>query len=268
MSPPSRGFELLREAALSLAEEHRGIASLVNPRQTEAVAYRSSPLSTPEAIGLPGAAPGTLLPDFPLQVPEGHLTQHLGPSFTLLAFSPDVASDDLARAAVTTAASAVARRTPVDLDLLLLCPTHSFTSPAATTGTRRAADEPSWRLAAVDAGLLREHAPHGHALYLLRPDRHVAARRHLQEQESPADLEAWLDAALRRACGAGPSSLPPDQLTEKASLEATRTGQAAVENGQVEDAGIGNGGIESGMKKDSMENGSMERKKGSMEKHG
>ena len=39
MSPPSRGFDLLREAALSLAGAHRGIAALINPRQTEAVRY-------------------------------------------------------------------------------------------------------------------------------------------------------------------------------------------------------------------------------------
>jgi 3-(3-hydroxy-phenyl)propionate hydroxylase len=46
MSPPHRGFDLMREAALSLAGHHPGIARLVNPRQTTAVTYRQSSLST------------------------------------------------------------------------------------------------------------------------------------------------------------------------------------------------------------------------------
>jgi len=60
MSPPSRGFDLLREAALSLSEAHRGIAQLINPRQTQAVRYAASPLSSPgdelPAGPLPGEA--------------------------------------------------------------------------------------------------------------------------------------------------------------------------------------------------------------------
>jgi 3-(3-hydroxy-phenyl)propionate hydroxylase len=39
MAPGSRGFALMREAALSLAGSHRQIASLLNPRQTAAVPY-------------------------------------------------------------------------------------------------------------------------------------------------------------------------------------------------------------------------------------
>ncbi|MFS2168378.1 FAD-dependent monooxygenase, partial [Variovorax sp. Varisp62] len=52
MSPPSRGFDLLREAALSLSEKHRGIAQLINPRQTQAVCYVDSPLSSGEGDAL------------------------------------------------------------------------------------------------------------------------------------------------------------------------------------------------------------------------
>jgi 3-(3-hydroxy-phenyl)propionate hydroxylase len=47
MSPPSRGFDLFREAVLSLAEAHRDIANLINPRQTHAVTYEKSRLSSP-----------------------------------------------------------------------------------------------------------------------------------------------------------------------------------------------------------------------------
>ena len=220
MSPPSRGFELLREAALSLAAEHRGIASLVNPRQTEAVAYLASPLSTPDARTLPGPAPGTLMPDFPLQVPGGHLTQHLGPSFTLLAFSPTEGSDDFAHGAMTAGAAIIGEKTPVDLDLLFLCPTQFFTESAGMGGTKGEVGDGTWRCAAVDHAVIREHAPQGHTLYLLRPDRHVAARRQIEQQDSRAVLEAWLDEALRRACGADrPFSAPKEPAMEKDTME-------------------------------------------------
>ncbi|MEJ7686599.1 MAG: FAD-dependent monooxygenase [Variovorax sp.] len=46
MSPPSRGFDLMREAALSLSGAHRGIANIINPRQTQAVRYERSALSS------------------------------------------------------------------------------------------------------------------------------------------------------------------------------------------------------------------------------
>jgi len=46
MSPPHRGFELMREACLSLAARHTGIARLINPRQTHAITYVDSPLSS------------------------------------------------------------------------------------------------------------------------------------------------------------------------------------------------------------------------------
>ncbi len=34
MAPPSRGFELMRDAVLSLAARHPALRSLINPRQT------------------------------------------------------------------------------------------------------------------------------------------------------------------------------------------------------------------------------------------
>ncbi len=86
MSPPHRGFDLMREASLSLAGRHPGIARLVNPRQTQALAYAHSPLSTADEGG--GAwAPGAPLVDG--QTADGrHLTDLLTPGgFTLLAFA-------------------------------------------------------------------------------------------------------------------------------------------------------------------------------------
>lgn len=64
MSPPSRGFDLMREAALSLAGAHRDIAQLVNPRQTEAVRYAASALSSDGDAWPAGPLPGQVMPGF------------------------------------------------------------------------------------------------------------------------------------------------------------------------------------------------------------
>src|SRR5574337_842586 len=45
MAPPSFAFELMRHAALSLAVKHPDLRSLINPRQTSAIAYGASPLN-------------------------------------------------------------------------------------------------------------------------------------------------------------------------------------------------------------------------------
>ena len=87
MSPPSRGFDVMREAALSLAGTHVGIAELINPRQTAAVAYAQSPLSTADVdTWRSGPAPGEVLPEVALGAGTGagHLTQQVGPGFVLL----------------------------------------------------------------------------------------------------------------------------------------------------------------------------------------
>lgn len=89
MSPPHRGFDLMREACLSLAGRHPGIARLVNPRQTHAITYAGSPLSCGDE-GAPeeGLPPGAPLVD--ARTADGrHLTDLLAPDgFTLLAAAP------------------------------------------------------------------------------------------------------------------------------------------------------------------------------------
>jgi len=142
MSPPSRGFDLMREAALSLAGAHCGIAQLVNPRQTEAVRYAESPLSTEGDALSAGPLPGEAMPGYALT--DGHLAQGAGAAFMLLVLAPDGASApmadaDIAQARQTGAPPVVVRRI-ADTDLC-------------------------GRLGAQEG-----------AAYLLRPDGHVAAR--------------------------------------------------------------------------------------------
>ena len=157
MSPPSRGFDLLREAALSLAEKHRGIAQLVNPRQTQAVCYADSPLSSPGDDLPAGPVPGEVMADQPLR--RGHLTDWIGPCFTLLVLGE-------------------ARLPGAGLPPVLR---------VVRIGGDEGAD------AQADAEVLRAlGAEPGGAVYLLRPDGHVAARWR-------APSAAQIAAALQRA---------------------------------------------------------------------
>ncbi len=150
MTPPSRGFALLREAALSLAATQDFAWPLVNPRQTTAITFPDSRLQTPDdAPWTAGAVPGATLPD--LALPDGgHLLDHLRLA-PLLLLAPE--EREVARPG---------------LDALRLDP--------ATAGA---------------LGLDRR------GFYLVRPDSHVAARRHALD-------ETVLDAALRRLMGEAP----------------------------------------------------------------
>jgi len=101
MSPPHRGFDLMREACLSLAERHKGIARIINPRQTHAITYTDSPLSTPDTDTQhpPLGAP---LVDVPLGEAK-HLIDTLNPQgFTLLSPQPWDAADPLETASLAT----------------------------------------------------------------------------------------------------------------------------------------------------------------------
>ncbi len=166
MAPPSFAFALMRTAVLSLAAKHPGVRSLINPRQSSAIAYTASPLnSTQDDAWSAGPAPGSVLPECPLTaVRDGveqvlHMTDLLGPGFTVFQFGDGAAE---ACDGVTTVQLARGR----------------------TFGGRYF--DHSGRLFAM-------YGAHDGAVYLVRPDGHVAGR---WRTASAATVRAAVDRVL------------------------------------------------------------------------
>lgn len=151
MTPPSAGFALMRDAALSLAVSHDFARPLINPRQTTAITFPESRLQTADDAPWPaGPVPGATVPNLPLPA-GGHLLDHLATRPLLL-----LAADEPLPVV------------PPGLDTRHLDP-----ATAATLGLG------------------------ARGFYLIRPDGHVAARRHALDGST-------LDAALRRLMGTAP----------------------------------------------------------------
>jgi len=91
MTPPTAGWQLMRDAALNLALDHPFAGQLANPRQMTPYTYADSPLVTNDEGSWSKTAPlpGAALPDAILET--GHLSDHLGQGFTLLTFDPELA---------------------------------------------------------------------------------------------------------------------------------------------------------------------------------
>lgn len=97
MTPPSRGFALLRDAALSLAVSQDFARALADPRQSTAAAFGDSPLQTPsQGEWAAGPEPGAVLPAVPLRLPGGepvHVQALVGPAPTVLLASGDAVAE-------------------------------------------------------------------------------------------------------------------------------------------------------------------------------
>lgn len=86
MTPPTRGFALMREAALSLSVDHEFPRSLANPRQMQPYTYRDSPLSKRVAAAPQGGPDaGAFAPNAALSE-GGHLLERTGRGFALILF--------------------------------------------------------------------------------------------------------------------------------------------------------------------------------------
>jgi len=82
MTPPSFGWSLMRDAALSLALRQPWAGELANPRQMAPYTYDQSPITAPDAGGPGGPKPGAMMSDVALG--DGFLSDRMGPWFTLV----------------------------------------------------------------------------------------------------------------------------------------------------------------------------------------
>lgn len=178
MSPPTRGFDLLREACLSLAGAHPDIARLINPRQTQAITYSHSPLSSDSDVFEHGPGPGATLTDVQLDEQGPHLTDCLPRArFTAFVF------DDDGGAAIRLAAALRKDGLPG--------PGVKVVRVAEAKGDGTLVVT----LADPKRRLREAYAARDGTVYLVRPDGHVAGRWHRPGTQRVVD-------ALRKACSA------------------------------------------------------------------
>lgn len=149
MTPPTRGWRLMRDAILSLGITQEAVRSLINPRQATLVPLLGSPLSSAadgDALGGPG--PGDVMPNVrvALRALDGwtpsSLHEALGSGFALLVLG------DAGRPLRVEGARVVAEAMRED-------------------GVGDVFDR--------DGGLAALLCPASGAVYLVRPDHHVAA---------------------------------------------------------------------------------------------
>ena len=158
ITPKSKASHIFRNAVLTLAEHHEFARPLVNSgRLSVPCVYDGGPLNTPDALpgGPARTRPGAPCPDAPLG--EGFLLNRLGGGFALLTLDAEA---------------------PEGLEVDRIPVTRVALS---------AGDDPSGALATRYLGAARS------AVYLIRPDQHVAARW-------DAFDAAAVSAALRHAC--------------------------------------------------------------------
>lgn len=171
MTPPSYGWALMRNAALSLALSEPFAGGFANPRQMAPYTYANSPLTEKDDPGFGGGPPpGAVIADVRL-ADDGFLSDRLGRSFTGIYFGAgnDIPEDFIA----------IMRR--LDPDFLLL-----------VIGAESAARGEA--IFDQDGSCARRLAAGPGAFYLVRPDMHIAGRwRRCDFRKPVASLARILD---------------------------------------------------------------------------
>ncbi len=180
MTPPTRGYGLMRKAVLELALTEDFAKPFVDPRQVQPWIYDESPLTSATGHGelFPGGPP----PGAPLQNvrlgENDYLLDHIGPGFTVIYFA---AGGDLD----TEVEDWLSALRGIDPGLAVLVVAGE--AGASTMAGGESLADPGRQLA------VRYGAAPG-TLYLVRPDRHVAGRWRRPEEHA-------VSAALHRALG-------------------------------------------------------------------
>lgn len=175
MAPPSFAFDLMRKAVLGLAVGHPRLRSLINPRQTSAITYTTSPLNAPASSRGDfdaGPVPGAVLPECPLTIMRngeakpGHLTDLVAPCFTVLSFGDDGAMPGTFAALATEF---------TDQGVPCRCVQLLPQSVPTTTMAKAMADDQAWD---HTGRLFAMYGAQAGTAYLVRPDGHVLGRWH------------------------------------------------------------------------------------------
>ncbi|MBL8568420.1 MAG: FAD-dependent monooxygenase [Phreatobacter sp.] len=177
MTPPTRGHRLVREAVLSLAATEAFARDFANPRQMQPHTYADSPLTPyPARDGAFSAGPASGAALANVRLPDGRfLSDLVGAGFTALVFANGPVTDS-----VGALLEALAAR-----DSLFR---------AVVVG--EAGDLPAGTVRIGNGGDLAErYGATGGAVYLIRPDLHVAGR---WKTLVPAEVVSTLDACLGR----------------------------------------------------------------------
>ncbi len=183
MAPPSFAFELMRRAVLSLAVEHPGLSSLINPRQTSAITYADSPLNAPVVDPFDaGPVVGAVFEECPLTIIDGgsshigHLGDLLGPHFTALVFGGD---DPIEQSLIDLERACAADGVPVRWLTALSQTAQRPSRPSVVDHTGR---------------LFPLYGAQPGTVYLFRPDAHVLGR---WQQPDVHLLRSAIDQVLR-----------------------------------------------------------------------
>ncbi len=160
MTPPTRGWWLAREAALSLSVRHEFPRGLANPRQMQPHSYSDSPLTVADDAGfIAGPAPGAFAPDVVLGDGDHcgrHLLDFAGDGFTLLVFTDTPVS-------------------PAERDHIAALRTRDA-NLACVVVALAGATVPDALISDDTSAISERYGATGGAVYLLRPDLHVAGR--------------------------------------------------------------------------------------------
>ncbi|MEH2527267.1 MULTISPECIES: FAD-dependent monooxygenase [unclassified Bradyrhizobium] len=158
MTPPTRGWRLAREAALSLSLRHEFPRGLANPRQMQPYTYSESPL-TPSAgrdAEFAGGPPcGSAAPNARI-AGESHLLDRAGNGMTAILFCEGQPSAEQA--------ALLGQLDRIDKRFVAVLVTSHGSASAANT------------IADSDGEIARLFAATPGTLYLLRPDLHIAGR--------------------------------------------------------------------------------------------
>ena len=182
ITPKSEISRTFRDAVLQLAAKYPFARKLVNSGRLSVPShYRSSALNTADVETWPAStamsAPGSPAPDAPVEDAVGRphwLLRHLGRGFTVVAF--------IGGSLESAGAVAVALRSnEPELALVAVARVPAHLPFAATLLIDR------------EGLAFSRYAPEGNAIYLFRPDQHIAGRRVGLDTQ-------WITAALARAC--------------------------------------------------------------------